>query len=85
MVVRSVRNRFKVRLSSRGKDTGAETEADACVKSQVFRVRVRVAFRNCDLFPLETDDGDSSAPVGSVPMTLAMRCNRAVRDVVGSE
>lgn len=85
MVAGSVCNRFKVRSSSRGKSTEVETEAVACVKSSESESESESLSDIATCFPLEADDGGSSAPMGSMLISLAMRCNRAVRDAVGSE
>ncbi len=55
-----------------------ETGAEACVKSSESESR------KCDLFSVRDRRGGSST-VGSVLITLAMRCNSAVIDAAGSE
>ena len=60
-----------------------EADADPCVKSSESESESlsAIAIR----FPLETDDGGSSAIAGRVLIILAMRCSRDVRDAAGSE
>jgi len=63
-----------------------EAEAEASVTGKSSESESQSLSESATCFPsLETEDGGSNAPVGSVLITLATRYNRAVRDVAGSE